>query len=48
MRMRASHTFKMQENIASMTLSILVGDFEPRMEWKISIAINTCTHVDFA
>ena len=32
----------MQEYIASMSLTILVGDFQPR------IAINACTYVDFA
>ena len=31
MHMRASHKLKMQENIASMSLTILVGDFQPRM-----------------
>ena len=32
MRMRTSDTFKMQENIASMSLTILVGDFQPHMK----------------
>ena len=30
MRMRTSHKLKMQKNIASMSLTILVGDFQPR------------------
>ena len=38
----------MKENIVAM--SILVGDFQPRMYWNISIAINACsvTYADFA
>ena len=31
MRMRTSYKLKMQENIASMPLTILVGDFQPCM-----------------
>ena len=31
MRMRTSHKLKMQDNIASMSLAILVGDFQPRL-----------------
>ena len=31
MRMRTSHKLKMQENIASMSLTILAGDFQQRM-----------------
>ena len=30
MRMRTSHKLKMQKNIASMSLTIMVGDFQPR------------------
>ena len=30
MRMHTSHKLKMQENIASMSLTILVGDFQPQ------------------
>ena len=29
--MRISHKFNMQENIASMSLTILVVDFQPRI-----------------
>ena len=31
MRLRTSHKLKMQDNIVSMSLTILDGDFEPRM-----------------
>ena len=31
MRMRTSYKLKMQESIASMSLTILVGDLQPRM-----------------
>ena len=31
MRMGSTKKLKMQENIASMSLTILVGDFQPRM-----------------
>ena len=31
MRMGTTKKFKIQENIASMSLTILVGDFQPRM-----------------
>ena len=37
MRMRISHKLKMQENIVSMPLTILVGDFQPCMQWNIII-----------
>ena len=47
MRMRTSYKLKMQGNIASMSLNILADNFQPRMEWNISIAINAWTHVDF-
>ena len=37
---------KILENIAFTALNILVGDFQSRMWWNISIVINACTHVD--
>ena len=39
MRMRTSHKSKLPDNIASMSLIILIDDFQPHMQWNISIAI---------
>ena len=36
MHIRTSHKLKMQENIASMSLTLLVGDFQSRIHNEIS------------